>query len=127
MANSRQWEYDAASLAQAERHQAALDQAAGLPRESRPVTPGVRHSNPDRPDGKWMSLHLVDIDELAGPPVEYAVQRARQVRAHEGKTIRDAGGDYVIPDNTTAVDRAAKWNDAKPRRPAAANPIKART
>ena len=126
MANERQWEYSSAQLAQAERHQSALDTAEGLPRKARLVTPGRHAPIPDTYSAGaigW-SDHLVDIDELTGPPVEYAVQRSRRVQAHEGKTIRDAGGNYTIPDNATAVNRAVKWDDSRPRGVVAANPIK---
>lgn len=113
MPNARQWEY--ASLVQAERHRDGLDKAEGLPRESTPVTPGRRHPNPDDPDGKWLTEHVVAIDELTGPPPEYAVQRSRRVQAHEGKTVTLPSGQYTIPTNATAVDRAARWDDSTPR------------
>lgn len=122
MANARQWEYS--TLAAAEEHQQALAKAAGLPRKSRPVTPGIHAPIPDTYSKGAIGWNdqVVDIDELGDLTKEYAIQRTEEVKRHEGKRVRVEGKQVTIPDDTTAVDRGARWADSKPRGKATPGP-----
>lgn len=101
---THQWEFT--SLDAARRVQEALNKAEGLPRTDDWIRAPTRSRRPPA------TVRAVDIDKH--PDLDrWAIQRNRLAQKHEGKTVRGVPGrgDVTLPDEKSAVTRAAEWNN----------------
>lgn len=112
MAESHHWVY--ATRAAAARIQAGFNEAEGLPRKGRHVTPGIHGPIPARyrPGAPGWTSDVVNIDMGPSLPREFALQRTRIARRHEGKRVELPDGSVDLPVEADAVERPPEWDPA---------------